>query len=186
MSAIEMFRQPTWLDLQFLWTMPNPIGLPNAVRTAFDAAGWKVGRRVTVPAVVPHQHPAHAVLAEFGGLVVGQNGRGEECAKHSLSFGYLEPDRAVLRWADLLQSRLIGVAEIEDGDAELYVDASGRWFFASCIHDAFAFEGASFAEAVERELLGWRCKPMLRPDQSSIVMWGEVFTSDDPTVYSYR
>jgi hypothetical protein len=125
-------------------------------------------------------------LAEFGGLAVGQNGRGEECAKHALSFGYVEPDRAVLRWADLLQSRLIGVAEIEDGHAELYVDASGRWFFASCIHDAFAFEGSSFAEAVESELLGRRCKPMLRPDQSSIVMWGEVFTSDDPRVYTYR
>jgi hypothetical protein len=120
--------------------MPNPIGLPNSVRSAFAAAGWKAGRQVTVPAVVPHQHPAHAVLAEFGGLVVGQNGPGEECTKSTLSFGYIEPHRAILRWADLLQSRLIGVAEIEDGHAELYADTSGRWFFASCIHDAFAFE----------------------------------------------
>jgi len=181
-----MFRQPTWLDLQFLGTMPNPIGLPNSVRAAFAAAGWRAGRRVTVPPVVPHQHPAHAVLAEFGGLMVGRTGHGEECPKHELLFGYVEPDSVILRWADLLQSRLIGVAEIEDGHAELYVDASGRWFFASCIHDAFAFEGASFAEAVERELLGRRCKPMLRPDQSSVVMWGEVFTSDDPRVYTYR
>jgi hypothetical protein len=130
--------------------MPNPIGLPNSVRTAFAVAGWKDGRRVTVPALIPHQHPAHAVLAEFGGLMVGQNGRGEECAKHTLLFGYVEPDRVILRWADLLQSRLIGVADIENGHAELYVDASGRWFFGSSVHDAFAFAGASFAEAVER------------------------------------
>jgi SUKH-3 immunity protein len=123
--------------------MPNPTGLPNSVLTVFAAAGWEVDRRVTVPSLVPHSHPAHAVLAEFGGLMVGQNGRGEECAKHALLFGYIEPGVAVLRWADLLQSPLIGVAEMEDGHAELYVDASDRWFFASCIHDAFAFEPLS-------------------------------------------
>ena len=110
----------------------------------------------------------------------------KECAKHTLIFGYVEPDRIVLRWADLLQSRLIGVADVEDGHAELYVDASGRWFFASSIHGAFAFEGASFAQAMERQLLGQRSQPMLRPDQSSVVMWGEVYTSDDSRVYKYR
>jgi SUKH-3 immunity protein len=166
--------------------MPDHTELPNPIRTIFADAGWKAGRRITVPTVVPLEHPAHLVLAEFGGLTVGQNGRGEECAKHSLSFGYIEPDRAVLRWAELLQSQLIGVAEIEGGHAELHVDASGRWFFVSCIHDAFAFEGMSFAEAMERELLGRRCLPMLRPDQSSVVMWGEVFTSDDLRIYRYR
>lgn len=157
--------------------MPDRTELPNSIRTIFADAGWKPGRRITVPSVVPPQHPAHSVLAEFGGLTV---------AKNSLSFGYIEPDRTVLRWADLLQSQLIGVAEIQNGHAELYVDASGRWFFASCIHDAFAFEGVSLAEAMECELLGRRCMPMLRPDQSRVVMWGEEFRSDDPRVYRYR
>ena len=166
--------------------MPDHTELPNSIRPIFAEAGWKPGRRISVCPVVPLKHPAHSVLAEFGELTVGENGSGEECAKHSLSFGYIEPDRAVLRWANLLQTQLIGVAEIENGHAELYVDASGRWFFASCIRDAFAFEGVSFAEAMERELLGRRCMPMLRPDQSRVVMWGEEFTSDDPRVYRYR
>ena len=131
-----------------------------------------------VPLQVPPQHPAHSILAEFGGLTVGPNGR--------VSFGYIEPDRAVLRWAELLQSQLIGVAEIENGHAELHVDTFGRWFFSSCIHDAFAFEGVSLPEAMECELLGRRCMPMVRPDQSRVVMWGEIFTSDDPRVYRYR
>ena len=163
-----------------------PVELPDSVRKIFSDSGWQVGRRVNVPESVPNQHPAHAVLAEFGGLTVGQNGAGKECAKHALAFGHVEPDRAVLRWADLLGTELIGVADIEDGHGELYVDASGRWFFASCIHNAFAFLGASLSEAMEHELLGKRSQPMLRPDQSSVMMWGEVFTSDDPRIYKYR
>jgi hypothetical protein len=73
-----------------------------------------------------------------------------------------------------------------DGRAELYVDASGRWYCAGCINDAFAFEGASFADAMERQLLGRHSHPMLRPDQSSVEIWGEVFTHDDPRAYKYR
>ena len=167
-------------------TMLNPTELPQSVRGIFSAAGWKADRQVPVPAPVPHEHPAYAVLSEFGGLTVGRNGAGKECAKHKLVFGYIEPDREVLRWTDLLQSQLVGVADIEAGHGELYVDASGRWFFRSCIHDAFAFEGASLAEAMECELLGRRSQPMLRPDQSRVVMWGKVFTPDDPRIYRYR
>jgi hypothetical protein len=166
--------------------MLNPTELPSSVRKIFGAAGWGAGRLVAVPAPVPHQHPAHAVLGEFGGLAVGQSGPGKECAKSTLVFGYIEPDRAIRRWADLLQSRLIGVADVDGLHAELYMDASGRCFFASCIHDAFAFVGASLAEAMEHLLLGQRSRPMLRPDQTSVVMWNEVFTPDDPRVYKYR
>jgi SUKH-3 immunity protein of toxin-antitoxin system len=160
--------------------------LPSSVRAAFATAGWAAPRQVTVPPVVPRQHPAYEILTEFGGLKIGQVGRGEECAKSALTFEYVESNPAIPAWADLLQSQLIGVAEIDNGHAELYVDASGRFFFASCIHDAFAFAGVSFGEAMECVLLGRRSKPMLRPDQSSIEMWGEVFTSDDPRVYTYR
>jgi hypothetical protein len=166
--------------------MLNPTELPNSVREFFSAAGWEAGRRVAVPAPVPHEHPAYAVLAEFGGLTVGQSGAGKECAKQPLVFAYVEPDHAILKWADLLRTELIGVADVEDGHAELYVDVSGRWFLASCIHDAFAFEGASLAEAMEHLLLGKRSQPMLRPDQASVVMWGEVFKPGDPRVYKYR
>jgi hypothetical protein len=167
--------------------MPNSsTELSESVRPIFAAAGWECGRRVAVPAAVPREHPAHAVLAEFGGLLVGNDRAGQECATAAVEFKYLEPDRSISVWADLLRSRLIGVADVSNGHAEMYVDDSGRLFWASCIHDAFSFAGASFAEAMERLLLGKRSQPMLRPDQSSVDMWGEVFTSDDPRVYKYR
>jgi hypothetical protein len=161
-------------------------GLDESVRPIFAAAGWTLGRRVAVPPAVPFEHPAYAVLAEFGGLSVGSRGQGQECAKATLAFEYLEPDRSVSVWADLLRSRLVGVAEVDNGHAELHVDGSGRCFFASCVHDAFSLEGTSFAEAMRRLLLGQRSQPMLRPDQSSVVMWGEVFMPDDPRLYKYR
>ena len=66
----------------------------------------------------------------------------------------VELDRSIAAWADLLQSQLIGVAEVSSGHAEMYMDASGRCYVASVMHDAFGFAGTSFAEAAERELLG--------------------------------
>jgi hypothetical protein len=160
--------------------------LSNSVRSIFSDAGWKPGRRVQVRAAVPKGHPAYAILAEFGGLAIGEEGRGKECATSAIAFEHQEADRSILLWAELLQSRLVGVADVSNGHAELYVDEFGRFFFASCIHDAFAFEGASFPEAMERLLLEKRSQPMLRPDQAEVVMWGEVFSSDDPRVYKYR
>jgi hypothetical protein len=38
---------------------------------------------------------------------------------------------------------------------------------------------------MERLLLGRRSQPMLRPDQQSVVMYGEEFTADHPGVYRF-
>ncbi len=160
--------------------------LLETVRRIFVAAGWRSGRRVDVSAMVPSNHPASAILAEFGDLTVGDGGAGQECAKSVLAFKYVEPDRSIAVWADLLRDRLIGIADVDNGHAELYVDSSGRYYVASAVHDAFSFAGASFAETMERLLLGLRPQPMLRPDQANVVLYGEVFTTDDPRVYRYR
>jgi hypothetical protein len=141
-----------------------------------------------VPPSVPAGHPAAAILAEFGGLTVDP-GRdaGEECATNDLAFLALWPDESITRiWGELLGTRLVGIAEVHSGHGELYVAADGRCFGRSCIHDAFYFEGASFAETVERSLLGRRSRPMLRPDQSSVTLYGVRFTADSPEVYQYR
>ena len=55
----------------------------------------------------------------------------------------------------------------------------------SQIHDAFWFGGASFNEAIERMLLGRRSRPMLRPDQNVVQMYGEEIRADDPRVYKW-
>jgi hypothetical protein len=160
--------------------------LPQTVRHIFLAAGWYPGRRADMSAMVPSNHPASAILIEFGDLIVGDLGAGQECARSDVAFKYFEPDGLIGIWADLLGEPLIGIAEIHNGHAELYVDGSERYYVASYVHDAFSFAGASFAESMERLLLGRRTQPMLRPDQSNVVCYGEVFTADDPRVYKYR
>ena len=97
------------------------------------------------------------------------------------------PDQSITEgWAGLLGTRLVGVADMHHGHGELYVAADGRCFGRSCVHDAFYFEGATFAEAAERAMLGRRSQPLLRPDQSSVTLYGIRFTTDSPEVYRYR
>jgi hypothetical protein len=67
----------------------------------------------------------------------------------------------------------------------LYIDTLGRCYGLSTIHDAFYFEGASLFEAVERLLTGKRCKPMLRPEQEFVHLYGRVYTADSPETYKY-
>jgi len=170
------------------WSTPKLIELPESVKSRFIAAGWHPARRVTVPSSVPADHPAAAILAMFGGLTVTPaREAGEECATDDLAFQELEPDEpATGVWGVLLGTRLIGVAEMHRGHGELYVAGDGRCFGRSLVHDAFYFEGASFPEAMERSLLGRRSRPMLRPDQSSVTLYGIQYTADSPEIYRYR
>jgi SUKH-3 immunity protein len=161
------------------------IDLPASIRGSFLAAGWRPGRSVAVASAVATDHPACAILAEFGGLRVGQSGCGEECAKSDVMFQPLWPDSSIRMWEELLVTQLIGVADVCHRHAELYVDHHGRFFGASVVHDAFYFHGASFEETMEL-LLGRRAQPMLRPDQDHVTLYGEVFTADQPTIYRYR
>ena len=163
------------------------IEVPTSVSSLFVEAGWHPGRRVSVDPSVPASHPAAPILAQFAGLTVGDTGTGEECARSDLAFRQLCPDDPIVStWEELLHTQLFGVADVHHAHGELYVDSSGRCFGRSCIHDAFYFEGASFAEAVERLLLGRRSRPMLRPGQETVRLYGEVFTANHPSVYQYR
>jgi hypothetical protein len=164
------------------------IELPESVKPLFAVAGWRPGRRSAVSSAVPADHPAATILSMFGGLTVTPAGdAGEECATSDLAFQELEPDESVTEvWGGLLGTRLVGVAEVHRGHGELYVAADGRCFGHSLMHDAFSFEGASFAEAMERSLLGRRSRPMLRPDQPSVTLYGVQYTAGSPEVYRYK
>jgi hypothetical protein len=137
---------------------------------------------------VPPDHPAAAILAALAGLNVSPDREaGAECAPNDLAFRELWPDESITAvWATLLATQLIGVADMHHGHGELYVAADGRCFGRSCIHDAFYFEGASFAEAAEGPMLGRRARPLLRADQISVTLYGIRFTPDSPEVYQYR
>jgi SUKH-3 immunity protein len=83
---------------------PGPmIELPASIAVHFLAAGWRPGRHVTVAPAVTTDHPAHAILAEFGGLRVGQAGQGEECGTSDLVFQPLRRDGSIRMWGDYLQ-----------------------------------------------------------------------------------
>ena len=164
------------------------VELPEGLRPRFVAAGWHPGRRVDVSANVATDHPAAAVLAEFGGLTVTSDRvAGEECGTAILTFQELWPDGSIAEvWGELLKTRLIGIADLYYGHGELYIGADGRCFGRSCIHDAFYFQGESFGKAAERALLGRKARPLLRPNQPSVRLYGVRFTSDSPEVYRYR
>jgi hypothetical protein len=164
------------------------VDIPVSIKSQFIAAGWYPGRKVNVSSAVPIEHPAAAILATFGGLTVTPDCEsGEECAPNDLAFQELWPDQSITKvWAGILGTSLVGVAEVHYGHGQLYVASDGRCFGRSNIHDAFYFEGASIAEAAERALLGRRARPLLRPDQASVRLYGNVFTADNPEVYRYR
>jgi hypothetical protein len=162
------------------------IVIPSTVRPLFVAAGWHPGRAVRTSSTIPSDHPAAAILTQFGGLKVGTTGPGEECAKGDVAFQELPPEEVTRDlWARLLRAELIGIAEVHNAHGELYVDRTGRCYCASAIHDVFSFEGESFNEAIERVLLGRRSRPMLRPDQEVVRWYGKEIRADDPRVYKW-
>jgi hypothetical protein len=73
------------------------IVLPERVKLLFIAAGWYSRRRMAVSPLVPMDHPANAILAAFGGLIImPSDSEGEECACNDLAFHDLFPDMAAL------------------------------------------------------------------------------------------
>ncbi|MBP6633069.1 MAG: SUKH-3 domain-containing protein [Kofleriaceae bacterium] len=160
---------------------------PSA-RTApsFVAAGWDPSRRVPVPAYVSGDHPAWQVLSRFGGLTVGSCGAGVECATSDVAFGACAPDAQdddLAAWQRLLSTTLVIVATVHHDHGELLVDSSSRYFGRSLVHDAFYFHGDSFAAALDGLLLGLRPRPMLRPGQRVVSMFGIDITADSPELY---
>jgi hypothetical protein len=162
--------------------------LPDSVRELFLEAGWPAAK-ASVDQSVPAGHPAAAVLEHFGGLRVGSCDGGEECASSDIVFGYTDDyqrDAVVLEWQRLLSRTLVNIGEVHHSHGALFIDESGACYGMSFIHDAFWFEGSSFGEAAERVLLGRKSKAMLRPDQSSVSLYGEQITDEHPGAYDWR
>jgi hypothetical protein len=161
----------------------------STIAPILTAAGWYAGRRVSVSPAVPSSHPAAAVLSELGGIeAVPLSAVGVECATSLLRFQALpsDCDKQMRPWSTLLQTELVGIAEVEDGNEFLYLARDGRCFGMSGIHDAFYYEGNTVEEAVERRLLGYRVQPILRPEETSVMAYGETLVAGDPRLYEYQ
>ena len=165
--------------------------LPSDLLSFFRSAGWYPGRSVDLPAglgeQLPEGHPAIRILSEFWGLTVGQVGSGQEWASSDVAFGFIdEADDRIATWNELLGTILVGIAEFHHSHSELYVDTTGRCFGMSLMHDAFYFEGESFGDAMRGLLLGRRSRPMLRPDQETVTLYGIDYDVNSPELYKYR
>ncbi|MEM8882790.1 MAG: SUKH-3 domain-containing protein [Planctomycetota bacterium] len=165
--------------------------IPENVRSLLERAGWSPDRRVELSAdclnAVEGGHPAGPILESLTGVSIESGGAGIECATSDVAFQWLggNPHEKVQTWAGLLGTQLVGVAEVHHAHGELYVAADGRCFGMSMIHDAFWLEGESFGEAVDRLARGLRSRPMLRPEQTSVRMWGVEFDRASPELYRW-
>ena len=163
--------------------------VPQDLLKYFRRAGWQPQRSValskSVIAKIPKGHPAVPILTAFSGLTVGECGTGEQCATSDVAFGFVERDDEADVWSGLLQTVLVGIATVHHNHGDLFIDSTGRCFTISGVHDATCYEGASFSEAMRHLLRGFRCRPMLRPDQQSVMLYGDEFTSDSPEVFDY-
>jgi hypothetical protein len=165
------------------------IAIPAEIMPMFLTGGWTPTRREIVPWHVPSHHPAHVILTQLGGLTIGECGPGTETPANDIAFRAIEPDEhddELALWQPLLSSRLVSIADVHHGHAELFVDERWRFFTRSYIHDAIWFDGDSFATAMKNILLGYHSRPMLRPGQASVRYCGIEYTAGSPELYRYE
>ena len=161
--------------------------LPQSVKHLFLNAGWFADRIVSNSSLSELDHPAAAIFSMFAGLHVEPiTAVGIECATSDIAFELPDfGDTSHTKWEAALQTRLVTIALVSNEHTGLLVATDGRCFELSYMHDCLGYLGQDFAESVERLLLGIKARPMLRPDQDSVVMYGETFTRNHSALYAY-
>jgi len=132
-------------------------------------------RQDSLPDWVPANHPARAILRHKAG-------------KRRCGIDYMLVDREdyspdIPVWECLLGTRLIGIGEVDNGHAQLFIASDGRCFGSSIVHDAFYFHADTLLCFHFMGLLGRRSRPMLLTDQQSVTLYGITFTRDSPELY---
>lgn len=153
--------------------------VPTKLRPAFHHAGWFEGRNVVVDPAVPRDHPAHAVLAELNGLAVPHPAPNIEM----LAFEPVSEAASLLaRLEAALRTRLVGIAELDGGHAELYVAAGGQLIGCSLVHSACWLVGRTVARGLAAMADGDRSRPILLPGDGEVSLYGQVFAHGDAAV----
>jgi hypothetical protein len=153
--------------------------VPESMRTPFREAGWFEGRHVAVDATVPASHPATAVLAELGGLAL-LDPAPNIC---SIAFHHVAEGSAfVAEWEAALRTTMVGIAEEDDGHAELYLTQEGQVVGCGLVHPACFLVGRTFGEAMDAIGRGERASTMLLPEQDEVTLYGITFRQGDEAV----
>ncbi|WP_197168251.1 SUKH-3 domain-containing protein [Neorhodopirellula pilleata] len=126
--------------------------ISTRARLYFDLAGFNSDRVVPVDPCVPHGHPAHGLLARFGGLRIGVNEDNEMLSeiRNDIAFEPAERYGEIHEWERLLRTRLICVAETHHRHGLLYLSEDERFFNLSGQHDAMGFNPALFTKRAFR------------------------------------
>jgi hypothetical protein len=137
-----------------------PFKHSDAVIRLLRAAGWHEGRRIDVSpweSLPTKLFPAaRRVLAEFGGLVIGETGRGIDFARSDVDLRLMRPSPGSSGYEDLereMGQRLFWLGMVHDANAELVIDESGRVYDYL---DELRYLAPTFAAALEILLLGKR------------------------------
>lgn len=133
--------------------------------------------RTSFPDWVPLDHPARAVLTQKQGKRRGR-----------ITYRLLERDEYspnIPIWESLLGIRLIGIGEFSNGYELLFLASDGRCFSEDIVAgDVFCYQAESLLRFKLMPFLGRRSRPMLRPDQDSVVSRGITLTRKSPEVYA--
>ena len=148
---------------------------------------WHPNRSVDVPESVPATHPAHTILRSFGGLsLFSHDEEFPDDPIAEIDFGILSPDdKTAATWSRLLGSNVIGIGHVHNQHEKIYSDADGKIYGRSLVHDAFYLRGHSLSAFLYNLLTQTRAKPMLRPDQHSVRLYGITFDSQSDELHRY-
>jgi hypothetical protein len=84
----------------------------------------------------------------------------------------------------LLGTRLIGIGEFDNGYELLFLASDGRCFSEDIVAgDVFYYRSESLFRFQFMPPFGGRGRPMLRPDQDSVMSYGLIVTRESPQVY---
>ena len=139
--------------------------------------GWFEGRSVAVNPSVPSNHPAYQVLAELSGLRIVRDRTVE------IDFQYVtDDDGATVPLASALKTQMIGIGWHHYRHGQFFMTASGHVIGRDLEDDAFWLQGRTIEEAIADASSGKRSRPMLLPNQSEVMLYGEVFRHGNPAV----
>lgn len=145
---------------------------PSAHGSTYSENRCSFSLAIPVATEVPQDHPAHAISAELAGITFIKPAP-SIC---SIQFkAIVDADRWIAEWAEALGTTMVGIAEQDDGHAELYLTESGQLIGSSQVHPACFLVGRTFQEALEGIGSGVRATPLLLPDQDHITLYGRLF-----------
>jgi hypothetical protein len=152
--------------------------VPASLTSEFKGAGWYDGRRVAVHPDVSVEHPAHAVLAAFGGLRLPRlYGGYEVCEVHFIHVP--EKDDLPRLWEIALGTELVGFAEHHNAHGSLWMSARGHVFGNGDVAPLFWHIGSTFTTAIENLIKGEPGRPLLLAGQTTTIWYGREYTSAD-------